>query len=266
MSSTRDPIDTAEYINHHLQNLHVNMNTWQVGSGGFWTLNLDTLVISAVLGLLFCLSFYWVARRVTSDTPGSWQNVVEVVLEFVNQQVRDTFHSGKNALIGPLALTIFMWVFLMNLMDLIPVDFLPHTASLAGVPYLRVVPTTDLNLTFALSLSVFLLVIFYNFKIKGLGRLGKEFFTVPFGPYLFPINMIFRLIEEFAKPLSLSLRLFGNMYAGELIFILIALLPWWAQWTLGIPWAIFHILIITLQAFIFMMLTIVYITMAHEAH
>jgi F-type H+-transporting ATPase subunit a len=154
----------------------------------------------------------------------------------------------------------------MNLMDLLPVDLLPYLFHQAGVPYLRVVPTTDPNLTLAMSISVFLLTIFYSIKIKGSLGLGKEIFTQPFGPMLFPFNMILRLVDEFAKPISLGLRLFGNMYAGELIFILIALLPWWAQWPLGLPWAIFHILIIVLQAFIIMMLTIVYISQAHEAH
>ncbi len=264
--STESTTSIGTYVNHHLTNLNFNLKTFHLGSdGGFWTLDLDTLIISSFLGILFCLSFYLVARRITSDVPGSWQNVVEWLLEAVDRQVKDAFH-GANLLLGPLALTVFMWVFLMNLMDLIPVDLFPRGASILGVPNLRIVPTTDLNLTFGLSLSVFILVIYYNFKFKGGIGLFKEVFTVPFGPYLFPINLLFRLIEELAKPLSLSLRLFGNMYAGELIFILIALLPWWVQWTLGFPWAIFHVLIITLQAFIFMVLTIVYITMAHEAH
>jgi len=237
----------------------------ELGNGGFWTLNLDTLAVSIFLGVLFCLTFYFAARKAVSSEPGKWQNFVEWIVEAIDRQVKDTFH-GKSAVIGPLALTVFMWVFLMNLMDLLPVDLLPQAALKTGLPEFRAVPTTDLNLTFALSLSVFLLVIFYSFKVKGFKGVTKEVFTFPFGPYLFPVNVFFRLIEECAKPLSLSLRLFGNMYAGELIFILIALLPWWIQWTLGGVWAIFHILIITLQAFIFMMLTIVYLTMAHEAH
>lgn len=265
--SSESVLGIAEYINHHLQHLQLNLATMQIGpSMSFWTLNLDTLGFSTLLGCIFCFSFYLVARKVSSGVPGGWQNAVEVILEAIDRQVRDTFHGGKNLLLGPLALTIFMWVFLMNLMDLLPVDLLPRLGSEAGIPNLRVVPTADLNLTFALSLSVFVLIVYYNYKSKGLPGVAKEFLTHPFGPYLFPVNMIFRTIEEFAKPLSLALRLFGNMYAGELIFILIALLPWWIQWSLGIPWAIFHILIITLQAFIFMMLTIVYVTMAHEAH
>lgn len=153
----------------------------------------------------------------------------------------------------------------MNFMDLLPVDLLPMIFSWFGVPYLRVVPTTDPNLTIALAVSVFILILYYSIKVKKIG-FAKEILCSPFGPALFPINAIFRIIEELAKPISLSLRLFGNLYAGELIFILIALLPWWIQWTLGGMWALFHILVITLQAFIFMMLTIVYLSMAHESH
>ena len=191
--------------------------------------------------------------------------LIEIVYEFVNQQVKDSFH-GRSTLIAPLSMTIFVWVFLMNFMDLLPVDLLPRILELFGVHNLKVVPTTDLNLTFGLSLSVLFLIIFYSFKIKGAGGFTHELLTSPFGKWLFPFNIAFNLIEILARPISLALRLFGNMYAGELIFILIALLPWWSQWLLGTPWAIFHILIITLQAFIFMMLTIVYLSLAHESH
>lgn len=251
-----EPISQTEYISHHLTNLHVGE--------GIYKLHLDTLVISFLLGAL-CLSFFArIAKRSTSGVPGPWQNLLEMLIEFVQKQVSDTFH-GKNDLIAPLALTIFIWVFLMNAMDLLPVDLLPVLGSFVGLPYLKVVPTADLNLTFALSISVFLLIIFYNIKIKGFGLI-KELFCSPLGPWLFPFNIVLRLIDECAKPISLGLRLFGNMYAGELIFILIAMLPWPAQWALGLPWAIFHILIITLQAFVFMMLTIVYLSMAHEKH
>lgn len=208
----------------------------------------------------------------TSGAPGRLQNFVEVILDFVNTQVKDTFH-GRSALIAPLALTIFVWVFLMNAMDLLPVDLLPRIASLMGIPYLKVVPTNDLSATFALSISVYILLIFYSFKIKGVRGVFNEYFMRPFGPYpmpwsilVMPFNFFLRFVEEAAKPISLSLRLFGNLYAGELIFILIALLPAWIQWILGGPWALFHILIITLQAFIFMMLSIVYLSLAHEDH
>lgn len=266
------PATASQYIQHHLTNLQFNLKTMSLGNGGFWTLNLDTLIISAVLGFLFVFIFGRVAKRATSGVPGKLQNFVEVVLEFVNTQVKDTFH-GRSSLIAPLALTIFVWVFLMNAMDLLPVDLLPRAASVFGVPHLKVVPTNDLGATFAMSISVFLLLFYYGFKVKGPRGVFKEFFMKPFGPYRFPWNVIvapfnffLRFVEEVAKPISLSLRLFGNLYAGELIFILIALLPAWIQWVLGGPWALFHILIITLQAFIFMMLTIVYLSLAHEDH
>lgn len=259
-----NPANSSEYIQHHLVNLPLNLHDFTLTSGGFWTLHLDTIGISVVLGILFCCVFRRIAKRATSGVPGRWQNFLEILILFVDTQVRETFH-GSSQLIAPLALTIFVWVFLMNFMDLIPVDLLPMAANLAGIHHLRAVPTTDPNLTIGMALAVFCLIIFYNFKAKGLTGLGKELLHTPF-PYLLPINIIFRVIEEISKPLSLSLRLFGNLYAGELIFILIALLPWWVQWSLGVPWAIFHILIIVLQAFIFMMLTIVYLSMAHESH
>jgi F-type H+-transporting ATPase subunit a len=256
MSVPGEELTTSSYINHHLTNLH-----W---GEGFWTFHLDTLIISWILGILFLVFFTKAAKYATSGVPGMLQNVVEVMVDFVNQQVKDTYH-GKSELVAPLALTVFVWVFLMNLMDLIPVDLLPYAASSAGVPHLKVVPTTDPNLTLAMSISVFLLTIFYNIKVKGF-HLLHEMFCVPFGPWFFPFNLLLRLVDELAKPISLGLRLFGNLYAGELIFILIALLPWWTQWPLGWVWAVFHILIIVLQAFIFMMLTIVYISQAHEGH
>lgn len=255
--SAQGPANASEYISHHLTNLTVGE--------GFWTLHIDTLIISLLLGLLFIYSFRVAARKATAGIPGKWQNFTEVLVEFVDTQVKDTFH-GKSDLIAPLGLTIFCWVFLMNLMDLVPVDLLPWLASHAGIHYLKVVPTTDLNLTFAMSLSVFLLIIFYSLKVKGAFGFAKELTCTPFGPWMMPVNLMLKLVEELAKPISLALRLFGNLYAGELIFILIALLPWWMQWTLGGIWAIFHILIIVLQAFIFMMLTIVYLSMAHEDH
>jgi F-type H+-transporting ATPase subunit a len=261
--SEHGTITTSGYIQHHLQNLQFNLKTMSLGNGGFWTINLDTMIISIVLGALFLFLFRLGAKRATADVPGKLQNFAEIMIDFVNQQVKDTFHV-PNHLIGPLALTILIWVFLMNFMDLIPIDVLPRIAGAFGIPYLRVVPTTDVNLTFALSLSVFLLILFYSIKIKGFKGFGKELATHPFGWKLLPVNLVLKLVEELAKPISLSLRLFGNLYAGELIFILIALLPWYIQWSLGGVWAIFHILIISLQAFIFMMLTIVYLSMAHE--
>lgn len=250
-------LTSAEYIRHHLTNL-----AW---GEGFFTIHLDTLFVSWALGLFFLGTFYMAARRVTSGVPGGLQNLVEVLVEFVNQQVKDIYH-GKSEWIAPLALSIFVWVFLMNFMDLIPIDLFPRIASLLGIHHFKLVPTTDLNMTLGMSVSVFFMTIYYNIKNKGGLGLAKEILCKPFGPWLFPFNMMLRLVDELAKPVSLGLRLFGNLYAGELIFILIALLPWWTQWPLGVVWTLFHVLIITLQAFIFMMLTLIYLSQAHEAH
>jgi F-type H+-transporting ATPase subunit a len=249
-------VTSSEYIVHHLTNLHVGH--------GFWTFHLDTLIVSGLLGILLFGGMAYAASKATSATPGGWQNFVEMVVSLVDSQVRDTFHA-KSELVTPLAITIFCWVFVMNAMDLIPVDFLPTVLGWFGVHYWKSVPTTDPNLTFAMSLSVFCMVMFYNLKFKGFGGFMHEVFTVPFGPWLAPVNLLFRIIEELARPISLALRLFGNMYAGEMVFILIALLGVW-QVPLALPWALFHILIITLQAFVFMMLTVVYMAMASEHH
>jgi F-type H+-transporting ATPase subunit a len=246
------------YIVHHL-------TPFSVGEG-FWTLHLDTLFFSAVLGSLFVWFFKSVAEKATSGVPGLVQSFAEMIIEFVDQQVKDSFH-GKNELICPLALSIFCWVFLWNFMDLFPVDIIPAVAGLMGIEYMRVVPSTDLNATFALSMSVFCLIIFYSVKVKGIFGFGKELLLHPFNHWLLiPFNILLNFVEYLAKPISLALRLFGNLYAGELIFILIALMPWYIQPVLSFPWAVFHILIITLQAFIFMVLTIVYLSMAHEDH
>jgi len=249
-------------------------------TGGFWTLNLDTLFFSLVTGIIALVLMYFGARKVTTAVPGTIQNFAELMLEFADNQVKDCFH-GKNNLIGPLALTIFMWVFLMNFMDIVPVDILPNIAQLGGIHYLKVVPTNDLNLTFALSLSVFALILFYSIKIKGVKGFVKELTLQPFNhPLFIPFNLLLELVGLIAKPISLALRLFGNLYAGELIFILIALLTLnaatsslastvtlgSAQFLLALAWSIFHILVITLQAFIFMVLTIVYLSLAHEEH
>jgi F-type H+-transporting ATPase subunit a len=259
-----ESITQAEYVQHHLEHLSLNLNTMAYTKNGFWTINLDTLLVSLIIGFTLAFLMRLVAVRATADVPGKLQNFVEIVVGFVQKSVSDTFH-GTSKLIAPLALTIFVWVFMMNVMDLLPIDVLPRSLELVGFTHFKSVPTADPNMAFAMSLSVFGLIIFYNCRIKGWSLL-KEIFTKPFGIYLFPLNVFFRLIEELVKPLSLALRLFGNMFAGELIFILIALLPWWSQWLPGGIWSIFHILIITLQAFIFMILTIVYLSMAHETH
>jgi len=258
------PGDPVTYIQHHLHNL-------SVGDGGFWTLNLDTIFFSVLTaGVLMAIS-YSVGRSLSLERPGGVQNLLEIVYEFVDGQVRAIFPS-RNPLIAPLAFTIFVWVFLMNAMDLVPVDLLPWVASWFGIHYLKVVPTTDLATTFGLSLSVFALIVYYNIKIKGPMGYLKMFLFHPFGKYAIPANIVMTTIEEVAKPVSLALRLFGNMFAGELLFLLIALLGAFAgalwitlptQVALGGLWAIFHILVITLQAFIFMLLSIVYLGMAH---
>lgn len=251
-------VESAEYIKDHLTN-------WSYGNG-FLQINIDTLLVSILLGLMFLMVLYCVSRRATSGIPTRLQNFVELVIEFINCQIHDTYH-GKSKIIGPLALTVFVWIFLMNLMDLLPVDLLSSFLKLFNVHlHIKLVPTTDPNLTLGLSFSVFLLVICYGVAIKGFKKTIVEFISKPFSFWLMPMNVFFNIIESIAKPLSLGLRLFGNLYAGELIFILIALLPWWSQWLLGGPWVIFHILIITIQAFIFMMLTIVYLAMAEDTH
>ena len=247
-------LTASSYIQHHLQNLTFGQHpdgSWGIAHGA---------EEAAAMGL-----FRKAAKKVSVDTPSGLQNFVELMVEFVDKSVKETFH-GKNKVIAPLALTIFVWVFLMNLMDLVPVDFLPHLASLLGVPYFRVVPTTDLNATLGMSISVFVLIVYYSIKVKGLGGFVGELTLQPFGKWMMPFNLLLEGVGLLAKPVSLALRLFGNLYAGELIFILIAILPWGIQWALSVPWAIFHILVIVLQAFIFMMLTIVYLSMAHEDH
>jgi F-type H+-transporting ATPase subunit a len=264
--SVSEKLTSSEYIQHHLTHWQLNLHTFKLGpSTDFWVINLDTLIISFTLGVLFLGLFYWIARRAEAGVPGKLQNVVESAVESVDNLVKESFH-GESNLIGPLALTIFIWVFLMNFMDLVPVDLFPWLLSGFGVHHFKSVPTADPMLTFSMSLSVFILIIFYNIKIKGGIGLLKEVLSKPFGWYLVPINIIFRLLEELVKPMSLSLRLFGNLFAGEMVFILVGLMPWWIQWLPGGVWAIFHILVITIQAFIFMMLTIVYLSMAHSSH
>ncbi len=271
---TEEPISATQYIHHHI--------TYMTVGEGFWTLHLDTIVIAFALGALFFVSFALAARRATAGVPGPWQNFVEIVITFVDDQIKAIFGADKHStLIAPLALTIFVWVWLMNFMDMLPVDLLPKLAQIIGgwfgyAPhevYLKVVPTNDLNQTFAMSLSVLLLMLWFSITVKGPIGYVKEMLTHPFhsGTWyvdllLAPINLLLYLVETAAKPVSLALRLFGNLYAGELLFILIALLPGFAIVPLGLVWTGFHLLVITIQAFIFMMLTIVYMRMAHEVH
>lgn len=273
-----ETVTASSYIQHHLQNLtfgnHPDLGWTFAHSAkeaqemGFWAVHVDTLGWSVALGMLFLWIFRKAAKKATTGVPGGLQNFVEIMVEFVDTSVKETFH-GRNKVIAPLALTIFCWIFLMNLMDLVPVDFLPRLFQIItgnDHAYFKVVPTTDVNATFGMSLSVFALIIYYSIKVKGVSGFAGELTLQPFGKWMMPFNLLLEGVGLIAKPISLALRLFGNLYAGELIFILIALLPFWVQFALSVPWAIFHILVIVLQAFIFMMLTIVYLSMAHEDH
>jgi F-type H+-transporting ATPase subunit a len=345
MSSGTENLTTGEYIGHHLQNLTYGQHadgSWGIAHSaaeaaamGFWAFNVDTMFWALILGLAFYMMFRNVAKKANSGVPTRFQAFVEIVVEYVDTNVRDSFH-GTSKFIAPLALTMFVWIFFMNFMDLIPVDWLPWVATQVGVPYQKVVPTTDINATMSMALTVFILIIFFSIKVKGVGGFIAELTGQPFaatGPVgkavFFIPNLLLETVGLLAKPVSLGLRLFGNMYAGELIFILIALIftagsgfvasglssvfgehiPSWfwilatasvfatlwlnikgvldtkkTLWLLMIEmlligglaflggqlmhfiWAVFHLLIIWLQAFIFMMLTIVYLSMAHEHH
>ncbi len=274
------PLTTGDYISHHLQNLQVCKAesgewVWNQCAGNPMTINVDSMFWSVLLGLVFITLFSRVARKSAVGRPTKFQALVEIIVEFVDGSVKDTFH-GKSRLIAPLGLTIFVWVFLMNLMDLVPVDWIPSLAVAVGIPYMKVVPSTDVNVTFGMSIAVFFLIIFYTIKNKGVVGFIKELTLHPIAPptkgigliaapFMIAFNFLLETVALVAKPISLSLRLFGNMFAGELIFILIALLGVY-QLPLHFGWAVFHILIITLQAFIFMMLTIVYLSLASESH
>jgi F-type H+-transporting ATPase subunit a len=275
----------TDYIVHHETFLS---NKVPEGIVDFSAINLDTVFFSVLLAVLFGGAFYLAARRATSGVPGKFQLFVEVLVSFIDNQVRDTFH-GTSKLIAPLALTIFCWILLFNIMDVVPVDLLPAAAHRAGFEHLKVVPSTDLNATFAMSLSVFALIIFYSVKMKGFLGFISELTLQPFSSknvflqaVLVPVNFVLESVTLLARPVSLSLRLYGNLYAGEMIFLLIAVLTlsrglealasvggWaWiiAQILLGLAWSIFHLLIIVLQAFIFMTLTVVYLALASEHH
>ena len=337
--ATGEALTAKSYITHHLTNLTFGKHpdgSWgfaadaaEAAEMGFWAFHVDTLLFSVLLGVIFTGLFWSASRKATSGVPSGLQNAVETIIEFVDNSVNDIFHS-RNALIAPLSLTIFVWIFLMNLMDLIPVDLIPHTAYLLGVPYLKIVPTTDPNATLGMAFGVFLLIIYYSIKIKGVGGFVGELTLHPFGKWMIPFNLFLESVTLISKPVSLGLRLFGNLYAGEMIFILIALIftgvvgagivggglnslfgyeinpIYWAIVSIAIiatcwlnmknklstgktvlfltlemaiaggmsflgggflqwGWAAFHILIITLQAFIFMVLTIVYLSTAHES-
>ncbi len=259
----------TSYIGHHLTNRTVSL-----GEGSFWTLHLDTFATSLFLGIVGFGLLWWVVRGATSGVPNKRQAFVEMLFDFVDNQVKGIFH-GNRAFVAPLALTVFVWVLLMNSMDFIPVDLAAlFTDKVLHQHEWKPVPTSDVNTTFALSLSVFSLMIFYNLKVKGIGGWTHELFCSPFGSnvLLWPLNFLFNIVEYVSKPLSHSLRLYGNIYAGEIIFMLLwmwaatGLVGSVAGGVLALGWAIFHILIVALQAYIFMMLTIVYMAMAHESH
>ncbi|MEX0607129.1 MAG: F0F1 ATP synthase subunit A [Halofilum sp. (in: g-proteobacteria)] len=268
-----EQLTSQDYIRHHLQNLTYGEHpdgSWgfahsaqEAADMGFWAIHVDTMFFSILTAVLFLGLFKLVVNRVTSGQPGGLQNFVETIVEFVDTQVRDSFH-GKSPLIAPLALTIMVWIFLMNLLDLVPVDWVPQLAAAMGIEYLRIVPTADINAPIGMAIGVFFLILFYNIKIKGVVGFTKEMTLHPFGKWLMPFNLLLETVTLVAKNVSLAMRLFGNLYAAELIFVLIATVPFWAQWTLHVPWAIYHILVVPLQAFIFMVLTIVYLSMAHE--
>jgi F-type H+-transporting ATPase subunit a len=283
-----EALTAGEYIKHHLTNLTFGQHAdghWGLAHSmeeakemGFWSINLDTMFWSLLLGALFLFYFSKAAKSASKGVPNGLQNFVEWVVEFIDTSVRGSF-SARNNLVAPLALTIFVWIFLENLMDLVPVDVIPWISGLLGIPHMKVVPSTDPNATFGMAIGVFLLVLFYSIKIKGVGGFVGELTLQPFSSknpmvnlLFIPVNFVLEFVSLIAKPISLSLRLFGNMYAGEMIFILIAIM-YNAGIVLGLfggvlqlGWAIFHILIITLQAFIFMTLTIVYLDMAHHEH
>lgn len=283
-------LTSAGYIKHHLTNLTFGQHadgSWGIAHGaaeakemGWWAIHLDTMFWSILLGAIFIYTFGKVAKNVVTGVPSGFQNFVEAIIDFIDENVRESF-TAKNDLVAPLALTLFVWIFMMNAMDLIPVDVIPYIAEhLLGIPYMKVVPSTDPNATFAMALGVFVLMIYYSIKVKGFGGFSKELTMQPFESKntvmkiaLIPVNFALEFVSLIAKPISHSLRLFGNMYAGEMIFILIAIMfsggfsvIALAGGGLQFVWAVFHILIITLQAFIFMVLTIVYMDMAHSEH
>jgi F-type H+-transporting ATPase subunit a len=259
-------LTSAEYIQHHLKNLSIS-----VGEGGFWALHLDTLIMSLVLGLGMVFAFWLATRKATAGVPSKWQAFVEIVLEFVDGQAKDAYH-GPSRLVTPIAITLFCWILVMNLVKMIPADFIAKPLELMGVHYWKPVPTADLNATFGMSFSVFFLMIFFALRAKGLGGFIHELFTAPFGKWMFPANLLLNAVELLSKPVSLAMRLFGNMFAGEVLFLLIwalggvGLIGVAASSALGLGWMLFHLLVIPLQAFIFMMLSIVYLSLMEEGH
>ena len=293
MSAEGAALTTSGYIKHHLSNLTFGKHpdgSWGIAHSaqeatemGFWAIHVDSMVWSIGLILVLFFLFRSVAKKFSVDKPSKTQSCVEILFEFADTNAKDIF-TVKNPYIAPLALTVFCWVLLMNTMDLLPVDWIPELAKLLGVEYMKIVPSTDINIALGMALAVFVMILYYSLKIKGPVGFGKELGFQPFGKWMLPFNLLLEVVSLIAKPVSLGLRLFGNMYAGELIFILIALMfsGGWAMMAEGnylsgtilalgggalqIVWAVFHLLVVSLQAYIFMMLTIVYLNQAHEHH
>ena len=262
-----EALTPTTYIQHHLKNLMAQVG----GEGPFWTINVDTFVTAVLMGLLIVFTFWLATRKATAGVPGKWQAFVEIMLEFVDKQARDTYH-GTSKLVTPIAITIFFWILMMNLLKMIPADFIAKPLELMGVHYWKPVPTADVNATLGMSISVFFLMIVFALRSKGLGGFTHEFLTAPFGKWMMPFNLILNIVEWVSKPISLAMRLFGNMFGGEIVFLLIwvlggaGILGMLGGATFGLGWMLFHLLVIPLQAFIFMMLSIVYLSLSEDSH
>lgn len=269
-----EQINSKNYITHHLQHFQLDLRSFNFVNQNnnikntFWLFNIDSIFFSLFLGIIFLLTFKYVIKYISCYSPSKIQIVIEIIFNFVRKNVKDIY-GGDNKLIPSLSLTIFVWTFLMNSMDLLPVDLIPYISKkIFNINNIRIVPSADINITLSMSFGIFMLIIFYSIKTKGIFGFLKEMITNPFkNNCFFIINFFLELVNLLSKPISLGLRLFGNIYAGEMIFILIAsFLPWWLQCFFNVPWAIFHILIIFLQSFIFMVLTIVYLSISLKKH
>ncbi|CAN7510231.1 F0F1 ATP synthase subunit A [Pseudoxanthomonas sp. LjRoot143] len=262
-----EALTPTSYIQHHLKNLTAQVG----GEGPFWTINVDTFVTAVLMGLVIVFAFWMATRRPTAGVPGKWQAFVEIMLEFVDKQARDTYH-GTSKLVTPIAITIFFWILMMNLLKMIPADFIAKPLELMGVHYWKPVPTADVNATLGMSISVFFLMLVFAFRSKGLGGFAHEFLTAPFGKWMMPFNLILNIVEWVSKPISLAMRLFGNMFGGEIVFLLIwvlggaGIVGMLGGAAFGLGWMLFHLLVIPLQAFIFMMLSIVYLSLSEDSH
>lgn len=263
-----------KYINHHLYNFQLDLKTlkilnFQDSGKNFFVLNLDSIFFSFFLGFIFLSFFYFSSRKLSLKSPKNFQLIIEIFINFINKNIKEIYPENKNFLIAPLSLTIFCWIILMNLMDLLPIDIIPFFCKFFfNISNVKIVPSTDINIVLSMSFGVFFLILFYSILNKGLIGFLKSLFFQPFNHFFFLFfNFFLESISLLSKPISLGLRLFGNMYSGEMVFILIsAFLPWWFQWILSVPWAIFHILVVFLQAFIFMVLTIIYLSLATKKH